>query len=180
MRDKALAVDCPAREPDSVLLAQLTTLAAASTVPAVKPWWQRFTVKTGAAAVAGVLMISGATADAEHAPPRPIAVTIVHVAPSHPAPQHKPARAVPAHTSTVVFHHAFASMRHAGKRAHLRERAHSKKHQDGNSNGGGNENGQSDVQFARLAPTQVLNALQDAQGHSHPHTHVRQRGNSQH
>lgn len=66
----ALGLACPEREPHPVLLEQLTQLAAASVAPPAKPWWHRLTVKTGAATVAGVLMISGATADAEHAKPR--------------------------------------------------------------------------------------------------------------
>jgi hypothetical protein len=182
MRDKALAVDCSAREPDPVLLAQLTALAAASTAPVVKPWWHRFTAKTGAAAVAGVLLISGATADAErgHVTPAPIAVTIVGST-NQARPHHKPVPVAATHSYAAVLPHAFIPMRHAGKRAGLRQRAHSKKkHQDGNSNGGGSGNGQGGVEFfAGLAPLQAFAAIQDA--HGHPHSHARQqRAHSHH
>lgn len=177
MRDDRLAVNCPAREPDVVLLAQLTALAAASTTPAVKPWWQRFTVKAGAAAVAGVLLISGATADAEHATPAPIAVTIVGTTTDgHATPRHKRVHATTPHLSPVVSAGVFSRVRHAGKKApHQRRHARNKKHQNGNSNGGGSENKQGGTPPAVVAASPLL-----ASGRSHSHAHSRQRANSPH
>lgn len=181
MRDKALAVDCPAREPDPVLLEQLTALAAASTASVVKPWWHRFTVKTGAAAVAGVLLISGATADAEHGKPAPIAATVVGSPTPNPlAPHRKPVLAVPP-TSFAVLPSMVVPMHHAGKRAHHPRHALKKKHRDGNRNSGGSGNVQGGVQFARGIVTQaVAEPMQISQGHSHSHAHFRQPTKSQH
>ncbi|MGN6722307.1 MAG: hypothetical protein ACTHJM_06820 [Marmoricola sp.] len=183
MRDKTLAVDCPAREPDPVLLAQLTALAAASTAPVVKPWWQRFSVKTGAATVAGVLIVSGATADAEHAHHVPTVEATIVATPSHPVTHHKRVRISANQTSPAVSPPVLSSVRHAGKRAHRTRHAHTKKHQDGNSNGGGSENSQGDVQLARISAPQSPVGVQDSQnmqGQSHGRAHMHQQANSQH
>ena len=181
MRDEALAVDCPAREPDPVLLAQLTTLAAASTAPVVKPWWQRFTIKTGAAAVAGVLLISGATADAEHLRSTPPVFATIVGSTSHPAPHHKPVRIPAEQISPAVSPSLLSSVRHAGNRARHRQDAHTKKHQDGNSNGGGSENSQG-VQFAQFVAPQSPVTIQNSpnlQRRSHGRVHVHQLSSSQ-
>lgn len=192
MRDKALAVDCPAREPDPVLLEQLTALAAASVVPTAKPWWHRLTIKTGAAAVAGVLLISGATADAEHGSPTPapIAVDIVGSTPQVTPPHHKAlvqeaAAQASAPASPVVSPRTLRSIRHAGKRAQLqqRQRAHSRKHRAGSGDGGGSSsgNGSVGVQLARLAMPQASALAAPAsapapaghpRGHAHQHAHT--------
>lgn len=127
----ALGVPCPARDPHPVLLEQLTRLAAASVAPTVKPWWHRFTAKTGAAAVAGLLMISGATADAQHSGPKPAApapaiavaplpvpphVTHRHTSPSMPATL--PESASPAHGAEAPGRgrrHRGSARRHHGR-----------------------------------------------------------------
>jgi hypothetical protein len=180
MRDDALAVDCAAREPDPVLLEQLAGLAAASTIPTVKPWWQRFTVKTGAAAVAGALVISGATADAEHARPTNLIATIpepvTHAAPHHPTPK----APVPS-ASSPVWSPIGPSIRHAENRARHSELRRAKKNQAGNSNGGGSQNSQGDdQQLSRLAaPVQAVITL-DLGGHPRGKAHKPQRSHTQH
>ena len=179
MREKSLAVDCPAREPDPVLLEQLTALAAASTVPAERPWWHRFTVKTGAAAVAGVLLISGATADAEHGRARqaPIAATVV-VSTPRAAPHRtlvhvaKPQTSV--ELSPVIFPRISGPIRHAWKRSqHLRKHEHAlgQKHEKGKKNGGGSQDGQVGARLARLAAPALSAAPRFSDGKSHEHQH---------
>lgn len=181
MRADALAVDCPAREPDPVLLEQLSALAAASIPPAARPWWQRFTVKTGAAAVAGALLISGATADAEHRPPAPIAAPIV-ATPSHvtPAPRHKASKPVTQNGYAPVSSPVVGSVRHAGNRAQHHAHGRNKKKQDGNSNGGGSQNAQGQVPLERLATPLQMSSLQTLQPLAHAHDHARHRSHSHH
>jgi len=184
MRDDALAVDCPAREPDPVLLEQLTALAVASVAPTVKPWWQRFTVKTGAAAVAGVLVISAATADAEHARPKSTLV-VTAPAPSHVAPHHKSARAASvinaSSPSLPVWSPRGVSMRHADSRMHRHEHSHGKMNREGNGNGGGSQNDQVTALVARLATSlQAVATQDDNHGHGHAHAHRGHEAHSRH
>jgi len=178
---EALAVDCPACEPDPVLLEQLTALASASTTPATKPWWHRFTLKPGAAVISGALLVSGAAAaDAEHArsKPAPVVATVV-AAPK--AAQHHPAPTFVtlSHPSFVVYRAATPRIRHAGARGHHRQHVHHKKHQDGNRNRDGSGNSQVDVQADRLltlAPQAAASSLAPdlstpGQGQRHQQSH---------
>lgn len=185
MRNKALAVDCPVHEPDPVLLQQLTALAAASTAPAAKPWWHRFTAKTGAAAVAGVLLITGAVADAEHAKPVPApARSSVGRPIPHPAVPGKPLQASTSQTYVrvppVAPRRTVGSMRHAGKWVHHRQHAHVKKHREGRGNVGRNGNGHLGLESARVALSPAFAAVSNSTQHSPSRAPLPQRAHSQH
>lgn len=182
MGDKTLTVDCPAREPDPVLLAQLTALAAASIPPSVKPWWQRFTAKSGAAAVAGVLIISGATAVAQHAhltpyarPAQPVVATIAGST-GRVAPRHKSLEIVARTISPTAAVPVLRSMHHAGERAH-RQHARTKKHQEANTNRGGSAKLQRAVWWARIhVPQQSTNIQEPFQESRIPYPRSHDRG----